>query len=41
VVHIHASLDGSLNAKNPVGVILVRGLESVADDVESAIIVNY
>jgi len=38
VVHI----DGFLNAKNPVGAILVRGgIELVAHGVELAIIVNY
>jgi len=41
VVHIDAFLDGFLNAKDPVGVILVRGVELVADGVESAIIVRY
>jgi len=34
VVHIDGFLNGCLNAKNPVGVILVRGIESVADGVE-------
>jgi len=48
VVHIDGFLNGFLNTKNPVCVILVRGVESVADGVESvadgvesAIIVNY
>ena len=41
VAHIDDFLNGFLNAKNPVDVILVRGVESVADGIESAIIVNY
>ena len=34
VVHIDGFLNGMLNGKNPVGVILVRGVESVADGVD-------
>ena len=41
VVHIDGLIDGFLNAKNPIGTILVRGIESVVHGVESAIIVNY
>jgi len=41
VVHIDGFVDGILNAKNSVSVTLVRGVESVADGVESAIIVSY
>jgi len=41
VVHIDVLLNDSLNGENLVGAILVRGVESVADGVESAIIVNY
>jgi len=38
---VGVQIDGFLDAKNPIGAILVQGVESVQHGVELAIIVNY